>query len=177
MPAFQCDHAGAHQFEDSKLPKEILDGFSLALIANDSKGQRRHGDVDDGGAEDVGNLNHFVARFARGGADLNQHKLTADCVFGVERLDGVNANQLPQLGRNEVRLLFAGEDFDGDAGDSGIVGRADGEGLDVVALAGEKAHYAGKDARLVIHQNGEGFACRGVHGAASFRQLSINSVM
>ena len=98
-------------------------------------------------------------------------------MFGVERLDGVNANQLPQLGRNEVRLLLTGEDFDGDAGDGGIVGRADGEGLDGVALAGEKAHYAGKDARLVIHQNGEGFACLGVLGAAAFRQLSINSVM
>ena len=62
---------------------------------------------------------------------------------------------------------------------AGIVGRADGEGLDVVALAGEQAglRWERTPASLSTRTD-EGFACLGVFmGLPPFVSSSRNSVM
>ena len=51
-----------------------------------------------------------------------------------------------------------GDDLNGDPGNSGIVGGADGQGLNVVALAGKEPGDLGQDARGVFHQHRKGAA-------------------
>ena len=61
-----------------------------------------------------------------------------------------------------------GHDFNGDAADGGIVGGADGEGLNIIALAGKHAGDQGENAGLVVHQHGKGLARYVVHVPTSY---------
>ncbi len=112
-----------------------------------------------------------------GRGDLDEHQLAPDGPLGGQALDGVHADQLAQLVADQPGLPLVGNDLNGDAGHGGVVGGAHGQGLDVVALAGEQPGHPGQHARFVVHQHRQGVPRdRSVHNRPS-PQSTMKSVM
>ena len=94
---------------------------------------------------------------------LHQGELPRDHVLGVEVADLDDVDELVELLGHLLDREAARVDRDRHARAVRVLGRADGEGVDVEAAPGEQAGHAGQDAGLVLHQDREGV----LHGARS----------
>src|SRR6185295_11908001 len=144
--------AGAHRLEDDALVDRLEEGVELAGGAGQLEGVAFLGDVDDAAAEDLRHPLHLVALLADR-AYLDEHELA----LGVGALGQVDhLHHLDQavqvLGDLLDHLVGAGGD-DRHARQRGILGRCDGQGLDVVAAGGKEADHARQGAGFVFQED------------------------
>ena len=130
--------------------------LSLVVLPTISKTNDSLVEIDDAGAEDVGDAQRFHSLLAVA-ADLDQRQFALD----MRAVDGEIAHPVHRHQPVELRLDLiddhrrAGGD-DGDARDVAAgIDLGDGEALDVVAAPGEQADHPGEDARLVVDQDRE----------------------
>ena len=158
LAALQGHHAGAHQLQDAELGQQLLQRVVLGLLADDGQGQALGGHVDDGGAEDVGDLDHLVAHLTALRLHLDEHQLPADGRLRRQQPHRIDGELLAQLVDDLVDLGFGAQHLNGDTGHRRVVGGAHRQGLDVVALAGEQPGHLAEYAGGVLHQDGQGVA-------------------
>ena len=111
-------------------------------------------DVDDPGAEDLGDLLDLRAAAVLG-ADLHQHQVALDVILAGDVEDLDDRDDLFELLANLVEDAVVAVDDERDAGESRILGRADGQAVDVEGPGGQHPGNMGQDAGLVHHQRGK----------------------
>src|SRR5215472_13033887 len=111
--------------------------------------------VDDPRAEEPRCLQHLRAAIGVG-ADLDEDQLALHGLRRLELYDLEHVNELIELLGDLLQGVLVAVHHDRHAGDFLVLGRPDREGVDVEAPAGEQARDPDEDARLVLHENGEG---------------------
>ena len=154
------DHARLHELADAEGLQHAQQVGELVGVADGLDGDRVGGDVDDLGAEELDGVEH---RAAGGGVgpDLDEQQLAVDRPGAVELDDLDHLDELVELLGDLLERGLVDVDHDGHPRDLGVLGRADGEAVDVVAAAREQARDAGQDAGLVLDQDGQGVLVAG----------------
>src|SRR5439155_25789120 len=116
----------------------------------DDQGFPRH--VDDLAAEDLDGLEHLGALRPVGG-DLEQRQLASDGVVGLEIADLEHVDELVELLGHLVDRVQRAVEGQRDARDAVVVGRADGQRVDVEAAAREEPGDPREDAGLVLDED------------------------
>src|SRR6201996_3013668 len=148
------DLAGADHFDQPVGADHPLEGLDFVGRAGDLDGHRAAGDVDDFGAEDLGELDDLGAVLDRGG-DLEQGHLAGDGVLRLHVADLQHVDELVQLLRHLVDRVDGAVWGQGDGRDPRVGGRAAREGVDVEAATGEEPGDARQHARLVLDRDRE----------------------
>ncbi len=136
-----------------------LEHFEQAIELGGAAGELEHqrigGDVDDAGAEDVGELEDLRPR-GGGRGHLDERQL-ADHVGPLgDVVDTQHVDQLVEVRLDVVRPFIVGIDDDRHARDPRCLGAADRERFDVVGAAAEERGHAREHARLVLDEHDEG---------------------
>ena len=127
---------------------------SLSLLPVASMVTASGRDVHGLGAEQLDDLDDLGAGLVVG-ADLHQDEFALDGRRRLQLDDLQHVDELVELLGDLLQRQVLDVDHDGDAGDVGVLGDADGERVDVEAAAGEQRGDPGEDAGLVLHQDGE----------------------
>ena len=133
-------------------------------------------DVDDLAAEDLGELHDLGAAVAVGG-DLEQRQLARDRLVGLEVADLDHVDELVQLLGDLVDRVRRAVDGQRDPRDRLVVGRADGERVDVEAAPREQAGDPGEDARLVLDQQRQDVLAAGVAAARLAQVVEVEQLL
>src|SRR5688572_19963548 len=159
-------YAGADGFQDGAAVERLEEGVELLGGAGELDRVGLVGDVDDAPAEDVGGALHLLAVLA-GGAHLHEHELALD-VLALREVDDLHhVDQLVQLLGDLLDHLVGARGDDGHPGHGGVLGRRNGERLDVVAAGGKQARHPRQGAGLVLHEDRKDVA----HGYSSSERI------
>ena len=153
-PARDRDLARARHLDQPERAHHALEGLDLVPRPGDLDGHRAARDVDDLRAEDVDHLHDLGARGSVRG-DLEQRELAGDRLGRLEVADLDDVDQLVQLLGHLIDRVHRAVEGQRDARQRRVVGRADGERVDVEAAAREQARDAGQYAGLVLDQDRE----------------------
>src|SRR3954453_1530279 len=153
-PPPQGDGPGLRHLLDPERGQDGEQRLQLVRGAGGLEGHRVGVDVDDARAEQLGGLQHLRALGQRR-ADLHEQQLALDggALLQLDDLD--HLDQLVQLLGDLLERRGLGVGDDRHAGEVGVLGRADGERLDVEAAAAEQRRDAGQDTGLVLDQDRE----------------------
>ena len=126
--------------------------------------------VDDVAAEDLRELEDLAARRPLGG-DLEQRQLAGDRAGGLEVADLEHVDELVQLLGHLVDRVQRAVDRQRDARELLVVGRADGERLDVEAASREQAGNPRQDAGAVLDEDREHMLASGAQADGGIELL------
>ena len=152
-----------------------LEGLDLVGAARHLDRQRAPGDVDDLRPEDLGELHDLGAALDRGG-DLEQRHLAGDRLARLHVPDLDHVDQLVELLGHLVDRVDRAVDGQGDPRDLGVLGRADGEGVDVEAAAAEQPGDPGEDAGPVLDQDREHVLAPGERARGGVEVLELDQI-
>src|SRR4051812_49413410 len=145
------DLAGARHLDQPVRADHPLERVDLLRRARDLDRQRAARDVDDLPLEDLGEL-HDVAAVLHGSLDPEQRHLPGDRLIGLHVADLHHVHQLVELLGDLIDRVDGAVQGQGDPRDVGVLRRADGEGVDVEAAAGEEPGDPGEDSGLVLDE-------------------------
>src|SRR3954451_21889843 len=156
-PPPQGDGPGLRHLLDPERGQDGEQRLQLVRGAGGLEGHRVGVDVDDARAEQLGGLQHLRALGQRR-ADLHEQQFALDggALLQLDDLD--HLDQLVQLLGDLLERRGLGVGDDRHAGQVGVLGGPDGEGLDVEPAAAEQRRDAGQDTGLVLDQDGQGVA-------------------
>ena len=126
----------------------------LVLRAGDLDRHRLARDVDDVRAEDLGELHDLGAALHRSGDPEKRH-LPRDRVVGLHVPDLDHVDELVKLLGHLVDRMDGAVHRERDARDLRVLGRADGERVDVEPAPAEEARDSGENAGLVLDEERE----------------------
>ncbi len=163
MAAAHGHAAGAGDFEHlvAGLAEDLEEAFDLGGGAGHLHHDGLGREVDDTGAEDVGELEDLGARVDAVGAggrgsDLDQAKLAYDGLGSVDLVDVDGGFKLVERGADAMGAVLGSLADDGHARGVGALGLADGERDDVDVETAEEGSDAREHAGLVLNEGYEG---------------------
>src|SRR3954454_18991966 len=139
----------ANYFNQAVGADHPLEGLDLVGGAGHLDRHRPPRHVDDFGPEDLGELDDLGAVLNCGG-DLEEGHLPRHRLFRLHVADLQHVDELVQLLGHLVDRVDGAVEGEGDPRDGRVVGRSDGEGVDVEAATGEEPGDARQHARLVL---------------------------
>jgi len=151
--------AGDLKNVEAGLTEDLEEAFDFAGGAGHLEHDGLGGEVDDAGAEDVGELEDLgsgvlglgvLGRGFGAGGDLDEAELADDGFGAADLVDVLGDFEFVERGSDAVGGMLGGLADDGHAGGVGAFGFADGEGDDVDVEAAEEGGDAGEDAGLVL---------------------------
>src|ERR1700712_645233 len=172
-PAGERDHAGLHDFPDAVGLEHPTQRRQLVSGAGGLDGHGVGGDVDDLGPEHLGHLEDLGAH-RRVGADLEHHELALDRRRRLQLDDLDDVHQLVELLGDLLEGELVDAHADGHPRDAGLLGRPDGERLDVVAAPREQARDAGQHAGLVLDEDREDVGAHRLVSRGRWSSLSMS---
>src|SRR3954468_24379543 len=143
------DLSRADDFDQAVRTNHPLEGLDLVGGAGHLDRHRPPRHVNDFGPEDLGELDDLGPVLDRRG-DLEQGHLPGDRLFRLHVADLQHVDELVQLLGHLIDRVDGAVEGEGDPRDRRVIGRADGERVDVEAAAGEEPGDARQHARLVL---------------------------
>jgi hypothetical protein len=148
------DDAGADDFHQAEGREQFEQAVDFFLVAGHFKRDGVRGDIEDAGAEDVGELEDLRARLLPC-PDLHEGKVAHEGGFARDVVHEENVDELIDIGDDAARLVLGGVHSDGHARDVRFFGAADGERVNIEGAAAQERDDAREDAGLVFDVNDE----------------------
>src|ERR671911_311628 len=164
----QGDPAGAGQLADAVALEQLEHGLDLGRAAGGLDGEGVGGDVDDLGPEHLGQLDDLVAD-RRVGLDLDQDQLALHRPVRLQLDDLEHVDQLVELLGDLLQGPLGAVDDDRHAAAARVLGRPDGQAVDVEPAPAEQPGDAGQDPGTVLDQHRDGV---GAHWVRTSRRVA-----
>src|ERR671936_295620 len=152
--AAEADASGANEFLDAVWADELLERVDLLRHAGELEDEGIRPEVGDARLEDLAE-GHQLAPPGGWSGDLDQRELPLDRVAWNELRDPEHVDELVHLLLDLRERRVVAIDAQRDPRDLGLLGRTDGQALDVEATAREHVRDPGEHARLVLDEDGE----------------------
>src|SRR6476620_6128917 len=151
----ESDHAGLHHFANAVRLQHLEHGLELRWRASDLDAERLRTHIDYLRMEQLGGLDDPMPRVLVS-AHFHEEQLALHRLVLLELDDLQHIDELVQLFRHLLEGAALDADDDRHARQPRMLGRTDGERLDVESTPAEQSRHAGEYARLVLDENGQG---------------------
>src|SRR6266404_6879484 len=161
------DAATPRHFENTKRPENFQQAINFFDCAGNLKDERFGSDVYDASAENLDQL-HEVRTVLLIGGDFDQCKVA----FQQRAIGNIFCkayiDEFFKAGFEAMRALLVGVGDDGHTGDRFVLGRADGERVNIDGEAAREGRDAVKDARFILN-----ISDKRLHGLLFFSYGSV----
>src|SRR5436305_9038933 len=147
--AAQPDAPRAREFTNPVRAEQLLEGVDVLGPRDDLERDRVVGEVDDGRTRDTSRGEQIRARAGRR-SNSDERELAFDGVLRAQLVDPEHVHELVHLLLDLLERVLAAIDAQRQPRDALVLGRPDGEALDVVAATGEQLRDPRERARLVL---------------------------
>ena len=148
-PLASCDSADAasyHLKNAGALSDNLDEGVKLLCVADELDDIELGGDINDLTAENVSEVHELGSDIRGARTALDEHNLALDIGAVSEVADLEDIHELVELLRDLLDLAVVAVGDNGDSRESGILGRCNGQGLDVVPALREETYDAAEGA-------------------------------